>query len=568
MDGNKLELTGKPTPDVPTSYKAIPEADMEEEAVTRPKSLVKSKPATPEVDGADEKMLPKEEEVKVSPNEKQNGDAKLDIGELKTAFVGLTKEELMKYANDPFWVRLRWFLFITFWILWGLMLLGAILIILAAPKCNPPPPRTWWEKGPIAEVDQDSDNSDSIVQKLKDLSVTGVIVSWPDDAYIDFDETHDFIKSLKKYKDEDINVIMEVEAGYSHVWFNKSEYKDPEFSNYYIWQPPKDMSNGEGPHPPNNWVSMNNNSSWKFSDKRNEYYYAPTGQPHLNFRNPNVTDRFSDIINKFLRYGVGGIRLRGASNLLVDEKFTDEVNVQNPGDCVLNDYCFYIHSHTENLNDLGPLLKKWRDVVKNKTDNGPFMISEDLNANIEAYKLNSSYIVDLPLQSHFVFKPNINVANMLHIVNTTFTANNFTWPLWKANSSSEWDIVTYLLPGTPLIAPSSLANKDLLKIRDSPSIMRGSFNMYSINEDTVFAFSRVMAGNPGILVAFNPSENRTVVNFPAYVQEIPHDGEVTVLLFTKSYNETDISVNVKYDAKSIPISSKSAIVLSYVPKTE
>ncbi|KAJ3647465.1 hypothetical protein Zmor_019343 [Zophobas morio] len=81
MDGNKLELTGKPTPDVPTSYKAIPEADMEEEAVTRPKSLVKSKPATPEVDGADEKMLPKEEEVKVSPNEKQNGDAKLDIGE-------------------------------------------------------------------------------------------------------------------------------------------------------------------------------------------------------------------------------------------------------------------------------------------------------------------------------------------------------------------------------------------------------------------------------------------------------------------------------------------------------
>lgn len=60
------------------------------------------------------------------------------------AFVGMSKEELMKYANDPFWVRLRWILFISFWLLWALMLLGAILIIYAAPKCSPPPPKTWY----------------------------------------------------------------------------------------------------------------------------------------------------------------------------------------------------------------------------------------------------------------------------------------------------------------------------------------------------------------------------------------------------------------------------------------
>lgn len=55
----------------------------------------------------------------------------------------MDKEELLKYANDPFWVRLRWFLFITFWVLWAAMLVGAIMIIYAAPKCDPPPPRTW-----------------------------------------------------------------------------------------------------------------------------------------------------------------------------------------------------------------------------------------------------------------------------------------------------------------------------------------------------------------------------------------------------------------------------------------
>lgn len=66
-----------------------------------------------------------------------------DLGDLKSEFVGMGKEELMKFANDPFWVRLRWILFVGFWLLWAGMLVGAVLIIVAAPKCAPPEPRTW-----------------------------------------------------------------------------------------------------------------------------------------------------------------------------------------------------------------------------------------------------------------------------------------------------------------------------------------------------------------------------------------------------------------------------------------
>lgn len=104
------------------TYKPIPEKDMEgmlfffflitgfeslqyvflsENAVSRPKSLVKSKSGG-EIDGADEKMLP-ENEKKAAPNsnidindvkiavrdEKQNGDAKLDIGEFFQNFYTL-----------------------------------------------------------------------------------------------------------------------------------------------------------------------------------------------------------------------------------------------------------------------------------------------------------------------------------------------------------------------------------------------------------------------------------------------------------------------------------------------
>ena len=54
-------------------------------------------------------------------------------------FSGLSKEELLKFANDPFWVRLRWGLFIAFWVLWLGLLVAAILIIVLTPKCPPKP---------------------------------------------------------------------------------------------------------------------------------------------------------------------------------------------------------------------------------------------------------------------------------------------------------------------------------------------------------------------------------------------------------------------------------------------
>lgn len=65
----------------------------------------------------------------------------------------------MKYANDPFWVRLRWILFIFFWGLWIAMLAGAIAIIVYAPKCAAPTPLVWWKKGPLITVGKDVDST-------------------------------------------------------------------------------------------------------------------------------------------------------------------------------------------------------------------------------------------------------------------------------------------------------------------------------------------------------------------------------------------------------------------------
>lgn len=122
------------------------------------------------VDEAEEKMLSPADgaEVKFISGDRTNGDAKVDVECLQQViftnnsfkkyyqvlsffnlylvlkvFTGMGKEELMKYAKDPFWVKLRWTLFVLFWLLWTAMLVGAIVIVVAAPKCAAPVPKTW-----------------------------------------------------------------------------------------------------------------------------------------------------------------------------------------------------------------------------------------------------------------------------------------------------------------------------------------------------------------------------------------------------------------------------------------
>lgn len=70
--------------------------------------------------------------------------------------------------------------------------------------------------------------------------------------------------------------------------------------------------------------------------------------------------------------------------------------------------------------------------------------------------------------------------------------------------------------------------------------------------------------NPGMLVVWNPTDERVEVDFSAEIPEVTD--EVTVQLFSKSYNETGVVPHLKQDSHKVPISAQAAIVLSYVPK--
>lgn len=113
----------------------------------------------------------------------------------------MTKEELMKYANDPFWVKLRWFLFILFWLSWVAMLAGAIAIIVFAPKCAAPTPLVWWKKGPLIQITGNEDSAQ--INEIKTFNAKGVIYELSgDETYrVDTPEVENKIKLLiEQYK--------------------------------------------------------------------------------------------------------------------------------------------------------------------------------------------------------------------------------------------------------------------------------------------------------------------------------------------------------------------------------
>lgn len=86
----------------------------------------------------------------------KNGLVKIKVAEDETEagvkFTGLSKEELLKVAGSPGWVRTRWALLLLFWLGWLGMLAGAVVIIVRAPRCRELPEQRWWHKGALYRI--------------------------------------------------------------------------------------------------------------------------------------------------------------------------------------------------------------------------------------------------------------------------------------------------------------------------------------------------------------------------------------------------------------------------------
>ncbi|KAG8564283.1 hypothetical protein GDO81_016404 [Engystomops pustulosus] len=179
-----------------------------------------------------------------------------DGGIRATKFTGLSKEELLKVAGTPGWVRVRWALLVLFWLGWAGMLAGAVVIIVQAPRCRPLPAMEWWNKGPLYQIGdpatfQDAEGQDGVgdllgiqnrLDSLSTLKVKGLMIgplhiNDKDDPSLtrlkEIEKKYGTLESFKSLleaaRKKSIQIILDLTPNYKgeDVWFN-NEMKTPD----------------------------------------------------------------------------------------------------------------------------------------------------------------------------------------------------------------------------------------------------------------------------------------------------------------------------------------------------
>ncbi|KAM9220560.1 amino acid transporter heavy chain SLC3A2 isoform 1-T1 [Dugong dugon] len=185
--------------------------------------------------------------VAAASDAEKNGLVKIKVpdNEAEEAkFTGLSKEELLKVAGSPSWVRTRWVLLVLFWLGWLGMLAGAVVIIVQAPRCRQLPTQRWWQKGALYRIGdiqafqaQEAGKLTGLTEHLdyvSTLKVKGIVLgpvhnNQKDDLaetnlqQIDpaFGSNKDFESLLQSAKKKSIRVILDLTPNYrgQNSWF-------------------------------------------------------------------------------------------------------------------------------------------------------------------------------------------------------------------------------------------------------------------------------------------------------------------------------------------------------------
>lgn len=565
--------------------------------------------------------------VKITSNE-----TKIDIGKEKEAdqgFQGLTKDELMKYANDPFWVRLRWALFILFWVIWVAMLAASVVIIIYAPKCPSPEPKQWWQKSPVYKVDvgqfEDSDGDGEgdlpgVKSKMDYLLVTGVGTVYlsgffqsPRAATISFDvqdyqnvasemgSLEDWKDLVSALKERDQKVVIDFIPNHTsdkHEWFEMSVAKDPAYLDFYIWH-----EGGGAGSPPNDW-SGPGGQAWSWNDERGAWYLAQFGpnQPELNLENSAVRAELKKVLEFWIGTGVNGF--------------------------VINDVSYMVDAPINSANDKSVsrqvgLIKEFREVVDAETEDSgvPCVLYanvEDLSPDDvsalygeDVSDSNVGSLIHLPLSSSFTTDTGIVPSSSAESLKLAFDQYMLVdlpvnaWPSFTLSSTKFGpdlvDAITMfkmLLPGTSLSVSgeelgldsidwnsveaqqvegdlshwhlySTLANK----LRHQEAILFGAVdsNTTFVMEDTVFGLTRVKKGNPGYVLAINFGDEEKTVDMSA-VKHIPASIRVMSRSIQKMGDipgvetlEAGVEETKRFDSNSVPIKPKEGKIFTFVP---
>lgn len=179
----------------------------------------------------------------------------------------------------------------------------------------------------------------------------------------------DFNSLLESAHSKGLKLVMDFVPNHSsdeHEWFLRSLQREDPYTDYYVWQDPAGFDGNGNPIPPNNWVSVFRYSMWEWREERQQFYlhqFVP-GQPDLNYRNPNVLTEMKDVIRFWLEKGVDGFRQDAVAHIWEDEQLLDEPLSNNPDALDENDYNYYDHIYTNNLEGTRVILGEFYTVFK------------------------------------------------------------------------------------------------------------------------------------------------------------------------------------------------------------
>ena len=208
--------------------------------------------------------------------------------------------------------------------------------------------KKWWNEKIVYQVYRRSfkdTNGDGIgdvrgiIEKLDYIKSVGVDMIWispiykspmKDNGYdisdyyaIDpiFGTMEDMDELLLKAKQKGLKVLMDLVVNHcssEHEWFKKA-LKDPKgpYGDYFI------IKEGKDGKAPNNWRSIFGGSVWE-PIKGTPYYYYHTfakEQPDLNWENPQLRREIYDMMNWWLKKGLGGFRVDAITYIKKDPSY-------------------------------------------------------------------------------------------------------------------------------------------------------------------------------------------------------------------------------------------------------
>lgn len=135
------------------------------------------------------------------------------------------------------------------------------------------------------------------------------------DIYPPYGTMADHDALIEGLHDRGMKYVMDLVVNHTsdqHPWFKESRSsKTSKYRDWYIWRPGRyDPQTGER-IPPNNWESFFGGSAWTWDETTQEYYLHlwASGQPDLNWENPQIVDAVHDVIRFWLKRGVDGFRM-------------------------------------------------------------------------------------------------------------------------------------------------------------------------------------------------------------------------------------------------------------------